>query len=100
MAFLRAVVANDEELAVRCEDHFAKHFLGRKHRLLSGIGSQALRRRLLEVAAPGSYGFVIARTRYFDETLLAESRAGLEQLVLLGAGYDSRPLPSGMCLWT
>jgi methyltransferase (TIGR00027 family) len=46
---------------------------------------------LLELAAPGSYGFAIARTRHFDEVLLSESRAGVQQVVLLGAGYDSRP---------
>lgn len=91
MAFLRALVAEDKDLAVRCEDHLAKHFLGLKYRLLTGIGPQALRRRLLEVVAPGTYGFAIARTRHFDDVLLSESRAGVEQVVLLGAGYDSRP---------
>jgi methyltransferase (TIGR00027 family) len=30
-------------------------------------------------------------TRHFDEVLLSEIRAGVEQVVLLGAGYDSRP---------
>jgi methyltransferase (TIGR00027 family) len=91
LAFLRAIVAGETNLAVRCEDHLAKYFLGRKYRLLAGIGPQALCRRLLEVVAPGSYGFTIARTRHFDEVLLSESRAGIEQAVLLGAGYDSRP---------
>ena len=91
VAFLRALVAGEKNLAVRCEDHLAKYFLGRKYRLLAGIGPQALCRRLLEVVAPGSYGFTIARTRHFDEVLLSESRAGIEQAVLLGAGYDSRP---------
>jgi len=40
---------------------------------------------------PGSCGFAIARTRHFDEVLLSEVRASVEQVVLLGAGYDSRP---------
>jgi methyltransferase (TIGR00027 family) len=91
MAFLRALVAGEETLMVRCEDYLAMHFLGCKYRLLAGIASQALLRRLLDVVAPGSYGFAIARTRHFDEALLLESRAGVEQVVLLGAGYDSRP---------
>jgi methyltransferase (TIGR00027 family) len=91
MAFLRALVAGEENLAVRCEDHLAKHFLGPKYRLLAGIGPQALIRRMLEVAAPGAYGFTVARTRHFDEVLLSEIRGGVEQVVLLGAGYDSRP---------
>jgi methyltransferase (TIGR00027 family) len=91
MAFLRAVVAGEKKLAVRSEDPLAKHFLGRKYRLLVTVGVQALLKRILEFAVPGSYGFTIARTRHFDEVLLSESRAGIEQLVLLGAGYDSRP---------
>jgi methyltransferase (TIGR00027 family) len=91
MAFLRAVVAGEENLAVKSEDRLAKYFLGRKYRLLFSVSLQALLRRVLEFAAPGSYGFAIARTRHFDEVLLSESRAGVEQVVLLGAGYDSRP---------
>jgi methyltransferase (TIGR00027 family) len=91
MAFLRAVVAGEKDLAVRSEDRLAKHFLGRKYRLLVTVGVQALLKRILEFAVPGSYGFTIARTRHFDEVLLSESRAGIEQLVLLGAGYDTRP---------
>ena len=91
MAFLRTVVAGDKSLAVSCEDRFAELFLGRKHRLLATISSNRMTRRLMDVAAPGSYGFTIARTRHFDEALRQEARTGIEQLVLLGAGYDSRP---------
>ena len=39
MAFLRAVVAGEKNLAVSCEDDFAELFLGRKYRLLTAIGS-------------------------------------------------------------
>jgi len=91
MAFLRAVVAREEALMVRCQDPLAALFLGCKHRLLNAIGMQGVIRWLLHFAAPGSYGFAVTRTRHFDEVLLRESRAGIEQLVLLGAGYDSRP---------
>ena len=44
----------------------------------------------MHIAAPGSYCFAITRTRHFDEILLSEIRSGIEQVVLLGAGYDSR----------
>jgi methyltransferase (TIGR00027 family) len=91
MAFLRAVVAREESLVVRCEDAFASLFLGGKRRLVNAIGMQGVIRWLLHLAAPGSYGFAVTRTRHFDEVLLHESSAGIEQLVLLGAGYDSRP---------
>ena len=50
---------------------------------------QPLIRWALERAAPGSYGFAIARTRCFDDALLAEAADGIQQVVILGAGYDS-----------
>jgi methyltransferase (TIGR00027 family) len=49
-----------------------------------------LARWLLERGLPGAFGYFNARTQYFDDVLLEESRAGIEQLVILGAGFDSR----------
>jgi len=51
-----------------------------------------LARWLLERGLPGAFGYFNARTQYFDEVLLQEARAGLEQMVILGAGFDSRSL--------
>jgi methyltransferase (TIGR00027 family) len=90
MAFMRAVVSGEKSLAVRSEDRLARHFLGNRYRLLVSLSFQSTLRAALEYVVPGSYGFTIARTRHFDENLLAECRAGAEQVVLLGAGYDSR----------
>jgi methyltransferase (TIGR00027 family) len=38
------------------------------------------------------YGWLAARTRFFDDIVLAEIRDGATQVVLLGAGYDGRAL--------
>jgi len=38
----------------------------------------------------GTGGLVVARTRYIDEFLKAQIAEGIKQLVILGAGYDSR----------
>src|SRR5437763_304846 len=51
-----------------------------------------LARWLLEKGLPGAFGYFNARTRYFDEVVLEEARAGLDQLVILGAGFDSRSI--------
>lgn len=51
-----------------------------------------LARWLLERGLPGAFGYFNARTQYFDEVLLQEARAGLEQVVILGVGFDSRSL--------
>jgi methyltransferase (TIGR00027 family) len=90
LATLRAVVANETRLAVKCEDRFAKAFVRTKNRILASVLPQALLKKVFDTAAPGSYCFTIARTRHFDEALLAACRSGVQQVVLLGAGYDSR----------
>lgn len=43
-----------------------------------------------EWRGPGVNGFLVARDRYIDDVLRNCLREGLEQLVILGAGYDSR----------
>jgi methyltransferase (TIGR00027 family) len=54
--------------------------------------STQLTRKVLERSAPGAFGYFNARTCYFDDVSLREATAGLDQLVLLGAGFDSRPI--------
>jgi methyltransferase (TIGR00027 family) len=51
-----------------------------------------LARWLLERGLPGAFGYFNARTQYFDDVLLQEARAGVEQVVILGAGFDSRSI--------
>ncbi len=43
-----------------------------------------------ELRGPGVTGFLAARDRYIDDTLQAYLEKGLQQLVILGAGFDSR----------
>lgn len=90
LAALRAAVSGDARLEYPCEDRFARHFLGPKYRMLTAIRPRALLRRVVNLLAPGSYCFAIARTSHFDRILVEEARRGLRQLVLLGAGYDTR----------
>lgn len=49
-----------------------------------------LTRWLLERGLPGAFGYFNARTQYFDEVLRREAQSGLGQVVVLGAGFDSR----------
>ncbi len=92
VAALRAAVANETSLGVACEDRLAKYFISLRERFLTAVLPQPLIRWILERAAPGSYGFAIARTRCFDDALLSEAAGGVQQVVILGAGYDSRAL--------
>ena len=74
-----------------CYDSLAKEFLGpkftliTKSRLLTWI---ALRKA--ERTDPGAVGCIASRTRYIDDYLKVCINKGIEQLVIMGAGYDSR----------
>jgi methyltransferase (TIGR00027 family) len=44
-----------------------------------------------DAVAKGIYGVQICRTRYIDDVVQAAISQGIKQLVILGAGYDTRP---------
>lgn len=90
---LRAMGALERDPAVRCPDQMAAGFLGgfnattlAKYRV-----TRALLVRVIERRVPGAYAYEIGRTRFIDEVVLDAVAAGLDELVLLGAGLDSRP---------
>lgn len=92
-ASLRAAGALERDSAVRCPDDMAAGFLG-------GFNATTLAKRRLtrplylrraNQLLPGAYPFEIARCRFIDEVTLSEVDAGVEEVVLLGAGLDSRP---------
>jgi methyltransferase (TIGR00027 family) len=82
----RLLAAGDQANA----DYLAERFLLPVQRWLNRAPHAT--RWLLERVNPGGFGYFNARTRYFDERLQHEAAAGLTQLVLLGAGFDSRPI--------
>ena len=90
VATIRAIAARETRLITACEDHYAHVFLQPQNRIAVSVLPHFLLKSLFDRVAPGSYCYTIARTRHFDEALLADTQNGLEQLVLLGAGYDSR----------
>jgi methyltransferase (TIGR00027 family) len=78
-------------------DPFAQHFLGSRSKVLYGLvrrfGAASLNRALASVhdrMLPGSIGYVLTRHRYFDDAIDELVRQGVGQVVLMGAGYDSR----------
>ena len=47
---------------------------------------------MIKKAIPkGLYEYVIARTKYFDKVFIEAVKNNIDQIVFLGAGYDSRP---------
>jgi len=77
------------------EDTLAPAFLGWRFRWalhlsrLPVVGA-ALPWSLIDGHWPGSRGTVVVRTRYIDDALGEALRSGVEQVVILGAGFDSR----------
>ncbi|MCK6547045.1 SAM-dependent methyltransferase [Myxococcota bacterium] len=76
------------------DDPYAKLFLGPVMRAaLATLEATGAVGRFAEEHAPGLVTYVLARHRFIDDALLRALRApspAVEQVVLLGAGYDTR----------
>jgi methyltransferase (TIGR00027 family) len=92
MALSRAIETRKPPGERICNDPLARQFLGAKYRmLLLGRPLRDAVERLIEQRFAGHHYYVIARTRCFDDFLQEQLIRGAQQVVLLGAGYDSRP---------
>src|SRR3982751_6560152 len=77
------------------DDPYASKFLPPRYRLLARLSRvPAVRRRVeryLDARFPaGPRASAVVRTRLIDDLVGEALAAGIEQVVLLGAGYDSR----------
>jgi len=90
---LRAMGALEKDPAVRCPDQMAAGFLGGFNvtTLAKYRATRALMLRVAKRRIPGAYTYEIGRTKFIDEVVLDAVAAGLDELILLGAGLDSRP---------
>jgi methyltransferase (TIGR00027 family) len=87
----RALESAKEENQRICYDPFARDFLPPGYTVIGphDISDQEAL-ALFKALVPGFHEFFLARTRYIDDYLQACIDNRLEQLVILGAGYDSR----------
>lgn len=91
MAALARASHTKEPGILRGPDHIAQRFLGPGFRFI--IEVEPLRRIVRNVMTrrlPGAYAFLIPRSLSFDGFVRQELERGATQLVILGAGYDSR----------
>jgi methyltransferase (TIGR00027 family) len=70
-------------------DPWAQRFLRGRYRLAAMLPAGLLA-RWIDARAPGPRAAVCVRTRWIDDEIAAAQAAGLDQLVLLGAGFDAR----------
>lgn len=90
-AFLRACEAVKPADRRICRDALARRFL--TGRLRVAFRNPILRHQILatwEALAPGVCAAILARTRFMDECLRSALACGTRQVVILGAGYDTR----------
>ncbi len=96
IALVRAIESEKPVNERICYDPYARQFIPAwmYHILGFFIKSGYTERR-----GPGVNGFLVARDRYIDDVLIRFLEEGLEQLVILGAGYDSRPYRFDLSGW-
>jgi methyltransferase (TIGR00027 family) len=88
VAFLRALGHQETDSEARCSDHLAHHFLNDEWKMALRFRSSMLAR--FEATAPGMYCYALARTRFFDDLLEQAIGNGIQQIIIIGSGYDSR----------
>ncbi|MBU7018955.1 MAG: SAM-dependent methyltransferase [Theionarchaea archaeon] len=94
VASIRVVESYRSEEDRLFDDRFALHFLKPVWQLilhilrLPVIGTSFL--ALRERQFPGTLGGIICRTRFIDDALRDALEEGISQVVILGAGFDSR----------
>ena len=76
------------------EDRFAYEFLSPSLRIVAHLSRAPFFRGLvpwlIDQRWPGARASGIARTRFIDDTLTKALQDGIEQVVILGAGFDCR----------
>jgi methyltransferase (TIGR00027 family) len=94
MALFRALEATRSVERRLFDDCFATAFLSSRLRLVASLSkvplAGALIRRYIDRRWPGARTSAVARTRFIDDATEAALRSGIEQVVILGAGFDAR----------
>ncbi len=94
VALYRALETTETRREPLFRDPYAKYLLSDSRaaalRLANVPGMRGMLERYADWRAPGARTSAIARTRFLDDVVRTEVKAGMRQVVILGAGYDSR----------
>lgn len=88
-ASLRALACYEDDGLVRHKDSLAQLFLPDDKRV--PLANSELRAHIKKMIPEGLYEYVIVRTGYYDDLFREHLGRNIPQIVLLGAGFDSRP---------
>jgi methyltransferase (TIGR00027 family) len=91
-AICRLIEQYQPEATRLFDDPVVKWFVGVPIRVMMQFASMRnFTIKRTDAVAQGIYGTQICRTRYIDDAVRAALAQGIRQLVLLGAGFDTRP---------
>ncbi len=96
MALFRAIESSRSKLDRLFFDPYASNFLDTRLKIVVKISSIPLvgniTSKLIERQAPGAFSSGVARTKYIDDLLKKTIKHGVKQVIILGAGFDTRSL--------
>jgi methyltransferase (TIGR00027 family) len=94
MALFRALESTEAPARRLFEDRFAAAFLAPRFHLVVSLSRfplvGAIVRAYIDRRWPGARTSAVARTRFIDDAVEAALNEGIEQVVILGAGFDAR----------
>ena len=92
-AMHRHLAYKEEDPSFKGPDHMARLFVpGRAKFFLSFKFIRKLIRKKLLKGVPGTFEYMVARTKHFDNIFNQALLENIPQVVLLGAGYDTRSI--------
>ena len=96
MALFRALETERDPSDKLFSDPYAIHFLEAKLRFAVRMSKFSIIRKYInnsiQKQIPGAFSSAIARTKYIDDLLHSTIAKGVQQVIILGAGFDTRAL--------
>lgn len=96
MALFRAMETELDSKDKLFSDPYAIHFLEAKLRFAARMFKYSIIRKYIrnkiQKKIPGAFSSAIARTKYIDDLLESTIAKGVKQVIILGAGFDTRAL--------
>ncbi len=90
VAMMRALEAQKPENVRICYDTYASALI--PGGILNSLFKLIIDSSLYDRLAPGAKSFVVGRERFIDDFLKSSLAEGLDQVIILGAGFDTRAL--------
>ena len=94
MAFFRALETKRFNNGNLFSDTYAIHFLDSGLKLAVNLSNwpffKSALKKIMHKKIPGAYSSGVARTKYIDDLLYSTIKDGVQQVLILGAGFDTR----------